>query len=184
MRRGKALPPCGCESRPVSGAPTGRNRRGSWRQRHGLKHFDGKGPRRPLHERTPSRPRNARCGGRLSMGKRKATIGGEESIAPSGLSARRIGVCRRLAWRCADWIHIGFARSEVPRIRTVFPGPVSTAIRPCTVRGFPRLRRRPPLPSFIERKQNSRRTPSSLPISMLPPGPRPSPFSQTAAGAL
>ena len=43
VRRGKALCPSGCESRPATVAPAGSSRSGARRQRIGLKHSDGEG---------------------------------------------------------------------------------------------------------------------------------------------
>ena len=57
----------------------------------------------------------------------------------SSLSARRVYDCRRPAWRCADRIHIAFARSEAPRKPAGFSDPVSTAGRPCIVLGLSRV---------------------------------------------
>ena len=54
-----------------------------------------------------------------------------------GLLLRCIEDCRRPAWRCADRIHIAFARSEAPQRPADFPDPVLTAVCPCTVLVFP-----------------------------------------------
>ena len=43
VRRGKALIPSGCETRPATVAPAGSSRGDSWRKQHGLKHPDVKG---------------------------------------------------------------------------------------------------------------------------------------------
>ena len=50
-----------------------------------------------------------------------------ERFRVSGLSAHRIDVCRRPAWRCADRIHIALARSWALQSPLGFPDPVSTA---------------------------------------------------------
>lgn len=52
---------------------------------------------------------------------------------------RRVDFCRRPAWRRADHIQIGFARSEVPRKPAGFPNPVSTAVYPWIVLGYSRV---------------------------------------------
>ena len=57
----------------------------------------------------------------------------------SGLLMRRVDGCRRPAWRCADRVHIAFARSEAPRRPTGFPDPVSMTVCPCIVLGLSRV---------------------------------------------
>lgn len=55
----------------------------------------------------------------------------------SGLLTRRIDGCRCPAWICTNRIRIGRSRSEALRNCTGFSDPVSAAVCPCTVLGFP-----------------------------------------------
>ena len=57
----------------------------------------------------------------------------------SGLSARRVDVCRWPAWRCVGRVRIAFARLEAPRKPDGFPDSVSMTVCPCIILGFSRI---------------------------------------------
>ncbi len=100
----------------------------------------------------------------------------------SGLSARRIDGCRRPAWRCADRVLIALARSEAPRRPAGFPGPVSTAVRPCAVLGLSRVSGG----ADLRLESSESRTPEELLIHfhIRSRGLGPPPVSRADAGAL